>query len=308
LGDFAAGWMNYEHRWNDAPLHQRDFPCPQWKGEPLNGARILLHAEQGLGDTLQFLRYVPLVQAAGGAVILEVQDRLMTLAAEIPGVVEVVLWGGALPAFDWHCPLLSLPLAFGTTLETVSGAVPYLSVPEASRTKMRGLPWPEAGLRVGLLWAGNPTFSRDRYRFRSAPLELFKPLLEEYSVHWFSLQIGEPATGLAKAPWAAKVVDLSPHVENMADTAAQIAQMDLVITVDSAVAHLAGALGVPVWVLMPFTPDWRWLQQRSDTPWYPSMRLFRQPRPGDWEAVIAEMGLALQQFQDGELPRRIPLS
>jgi len=304
LGDFAAGWKNYEHRWNDAPLHQRDFPCPQWKGEPLNGARILLHAEQGLGDTLQFLRYVPMVQAAGGVAILEVQDRLMTLAAEIPGVVDVVLWGGALPAFDWHCPLLSLPLAFGTTLETVPAAVPYLSVPETSRIKMQALPWPEGGLRVGLLWAGNPSFSHDPYRFRSAPLELFRPLLEVDGVHGFSLQIGEPATALSKVPWAAaKIVDLSPHVKSMGDTAAQIAEMDLVITVDSAVAHLAGALGVPVWVLMPFTPDWRWLQERSDTPWYPSMRLFRQPRPGDWVEVIREIGIALQQFREEELPR-----
>lgn len=305
LGDFASGWKNYEHRWNDAPLHQRAFNCPQWKGEPLNGTRILLHAEQGLGDTLQFLRYVPIVQAAGGQVILEVQDRLMSLAAELPGVVEVVSWGSALPPFDWHCPLLSLPLAFGTTLDTVPANVPYLTVPEASRVKMESLAWPETGLRVGLLWAGNPSFSRDPYRFRSVALELFQPLLQVEGVHWFSLQIGEPATALSGTPWAAKVVDLSNQVESMADTAAQIAKMDLVITVDTSVCHLAGALGVPVWVLMPFTPDWRWLQERPDTPWYPTMRLFRQPRPGDWEAVMHDVYAALKARSETPC-RRIP--
>jgi tetratricopeptide (TPR) repeat protein len=307
LGDFAAGWKNYEHRWNDAPMRQRDFTCPQWRGEPLHGARILLHAEQGLGDTLQFLRYVPLVQAVGGVVILEVQDRLLRLASELPGVAEVVSWGGPLPAFDWHCPLLSLPLAFGTALETIPGRVPYLTVPQGSRAKAQAFPWPEGVLRIGLLWAGNPTFAQDRYRFRSVSLEVFKPLLEMGGPHWFSLQLGEAVTELARMPEAAaKIVDLSPLVEDMADTAAQIAQLDLVITVDTSVSHLAGALGVPVWVLMPYTPDWRWLQERTDTPWYPSMRLFRQPRPGDWGEVIREIGIAIHQFQKEDLSKRLP--
>jgi hypothetical protein len=296
MGEFAAGWKNYEYRWNGAPFQPRDLQRPRWHGEPLRGARILLHAEQGLGDTLQFIRYVPLVQAAGGVVILEVQDRLMSLAAEIPGVVEVVSWGAALPPFDCHCPLLSLPLVFETTLETVPAEVPYLYLPEASHAKMKLFPWPEDGLRVGLLWAGNPTFLHDSYRFRSATLELFRPLVEMEGPHWFSLQIGEPAQELSKAPWATGIVDLAPMVDDMGDTAAQIAKMDLVITVDTAIAHLAGALGVPVWVLLPYTPDWRWLQDRPDTPWYPSMRLFRQSQPGDWTSVMEAMTAELKKL------------
>jgi len=192
--------------------------------------------------------------------------------------------------------LLSLPLAFGTTLETVPALVPYLKVPERSRAKAQAFPWPEGVLRIGLLWAGNPTFAQDRYRFRSVALEVFKPLLAIDGPHWFSLQIGEATTELESVPEAAaKIVDLSPLVEDMADTAAQIAQLDLVITVDTAVSHLAGALGVPVWVLMPYTPDWRWLQERTDTPWYPLMRLFRQPQPGDWESVMEAMTANLKK-------------
>jgi tetratricopeptide (TPR) repeat protein len=296
-GDFANGWKNYELRWSDAPLHSRDFVQPQWQGEPLDGRRILLHAEQGLGDTLQFLRYVPMVQAAGGTVILEVQDRLRTLAAELPGVAEVVPTGAPLPAFDCHCPLLSLPFAFGTTLESIPASFPYLKVPQAAATKAANFPWPEDGLRIGILWAGNPVFPNDSYRFRSAPLDVFRPLLEVEGVHLFSLQFGEHAAELSESPeFARRVVDLSPLVEDMADTAAQIAQLDLVIMVDTSVSHLAGALGVPVWVLTPFTPDWRWLLEGQVTPWYPSMRLFRQPQPGDWASVVEAMRTELKKF------------
>jgi tetratricopeptide (TPR) repeat protein len=300
-GDFVNGWKNYELRWNDAPLHARDFDQPQWKGEPLCGRRILLHAEQGLGDTLQFLRYVPMVQAAGGIVILEVQDRLHTLAAALPGVAEVISTGAPLPAFDCHCPLMSLPAAFGTDLESIPAAIPYLKVPPAAAAKAADFPWPEDGLRIGILWAGNPVFPNDRYRFRSAPIEVFRPLLEIEGVHLFSLQVGEHATELFDLPeFASRVVDLSPLVGDMADTAAQIAHLDLVIMVDTSVSHLAGALGVPVWVLTPFTPDWRWLQKRKDTPWYPSMKLFRQVQPGDWVPVMDAMRSELKQLCAGK--------
>jgi len=296
-GDLANGWKNYELRWEDAPLHRREFTQPQWQGEALAGRRILLHAEQGLGDTLQFLRYVPMVQAAGGVVILEVPDRLRTLAAELPGVEAVISTGAPLPAFDYHCPLLSLPTAFGTTLESIPADIPYLKVPQAALAKAADFPWPEDGLRVGILWAGNPVFPNDHYRFRSAPLEVFRPLLEIDDVRLFSLQVGEHAVELSDLPeFAQRVVDLSPLVDDMGDTAAQIAQLDLVIMVDTSVSHLAGALGVPVWVLTPFTPDWRWLQERADTPWYPSMRLFRQPQPGDWASVVEAMMAELKKI------------
>jgi tetratricopeptide (TPR) repeat protein len=292
-GNFEEGWKSYELRWNEAPLCRRPFSQPQWRGEPLNGARILLHAEQGLGDTLQFIRYAPIVQAAGGTVILEVQDRLVSLAAELPGIAEVVRCGDPLPAFDWHCPLLSLPLAFGTVMDSIPAKTPYLFVPQTAQKKADALAWPTEGRKVGLNWAGNPTFAQDRLRFRSIPLDLFRPLAERKDLHLFSLQVGEAVAQLAGN--SGKIVDLSPYVSEMADTAAQIAHLDLVITADTSVAHLAAGLGIPTWVLIPYTPDWRWLQERSDCPWYPSMRLFRQTNPGDWMSVIQRILSELDQ-------------
>jgi tetratricopeptide (TPR) repeat protein len=294
-GDFVSGWRNYEWRWNSekSPLLKRNFSQPQWRGEPLNGARILLHAEQGLGDSIQFLRYLPMVQAAGGTVVLEVQDRLRRIAAELPGIAELVSSGEPLPSFEWHCPLLSLPLAFGTTLSTIPAQTPYLFVPEQARMKIDTFSWPTEGLRIGFVWAGNPTFLKDRARYRSIPFLLLKPLIEITGIHLFSLQIGGASAELADAP--ATVNDFSPYVGDMADTAAQIAHLDLIITVDTSVAHLAGALGVATWVLLPFAADWRWLQNRNNSPWYPTMRLFRQPSPGAWEPLIAEVGECLMK-------------
>jgi tetratricopeptide (TPR) repeat protein len=294
-GDFAAGWRNYEGRWHikNSPLKRRSFSQPQWHGEPLNGDRILLHAEQGLGDTIQFLRYVPLVQAAGGTVLLIIQDRLRSLAAELPGIADLISSGDALPSFDWHCPLLSLPLAFNTTLGTIPARSPYLSIPQQAREAMDALSWPDDGLRIGLAWKGNLGFLKDKARWRSIPLSLLQPLAEIRDVHLFSLQIGDAVTELTEL--SGTIADLSPHVEDMADTAAQMTHLDLVITVDTAVAHLAGALGIPTWVLLPFSADWRWQRTRTDSPWYPSMRLFRQPMPGDWESVVEELCAALRQ-------------
>ena len=294
-GNFKAGWQNYELRWNDAPLAQREFTQPQWRGEPLNGARILLHAEQGYGDTLQFIRYAPLVHAAGGTVILEVQTRLRRMAKAMPGVEQVVCCGDPLPEFAWHCPLLSLPIAFGmTTFDAIPAQTSYLRIADEARKKMDALVWPTEGLRVGLVWAGNPTFAKDLYRFRSVPLPLFQPVLELPGVHFFSLQVGDATGDLAQA--RGSITDLSSDCEDMADTAAQISHLDLVISVDTSVAHLAAGLGVPTWVLMPYSPDWRWLQEREDTPWYPTMRLFRQQEPGDWEAVLQRVKQSLTQF------------
>jgi len=294
-GDYTVGWRNYEWRWlaKKTPLNKRNFSQPQWHGEPLNGERILLHAEQGLGDTLQFLRYVPLVQAAGGKVVLVVQERLRSLATEFPGSLEVVSSGDPLPTFDWHCPLLSLPLAFNTTLHTIPTKTPYLVVPEPARAKMDAFPWPVAGLRVGLVWKGTRGFLNDLARWRSIPFPLLQSLVEIRGLHLFSLQIGEAVAELGESCGA--ITDLSPHVRDMSDTAAQILHLDLVLTVDTSIAHLAGALGVTTWVMLPFSSDWRWLQGRADSPWYPSMRLFRQPRPGDWESVVGEVRDALRE-------------
>jgi len=300
-GELAAGWRNYEWRWDAArsPLTKRKFVQPQWKGEPLHGARIVIPAEQGLGDTLQFLRYIPMVAAAGGVVVLMVQERMRRLAALVPGVAELLVSGEALPEFAWHCPLLSLALAFGTSLETIPAEMPYLAVPEEARARLDELEtveWPEEGLKVGLAWAGNQTFVGDRARYRSMPFEALRPLTELAGVRLFSLQMGEAC---AELEGVEGVTDLAPYVGDMADTAAQMARLDLVISVDTSVAHLAAGLGVATWVLLPFAADWRWLRGRSDSPWYPTMRLFRQPRPGDWEAVVAEVCGALAEGQAG---------
>jgi len=281
-GDFAAGWLDYEIRTRRKKNATRIFPQPIWRGESLNGARILLHAEQGLGDTLQFLRYLPMVQAAGGTVILDVPKSLLRMAEELPGIETLVATGDSLPPFEWHCPLMSLPLAFGTSIDSIPAPVPYLTVPADAQKNAERLDWPTKGLRVGLVWSGNPLFPEDW--IRSIPLRSFAPMLGIESAHFFSLQMGPAASQLDEVD--ARMIDLRAAIGDMADTAALIAKLDVVITVDTAVAHLAGALEKTTWTLLPFAPDWRWLMEREDSPWYPTMRLFRQPRFGDWPSVL----------------------
>lgn len=293
-GDYVNGWRNYEVRWK--VYTARTSSQPLWLGAPLKGARILLHAEQGLGDSLQFLRYVPLVQAAGGRVMLDLPSKLHRLVAHLPGILALVNTGGPLPYFDCHCPLMSLPLALGTTLETVPARVPYLSVPPEALTSAAALPWPALGLKVGLAWTGNPDHPKNR--FRSVPLELLETLFDLPGVHFSSLQMGPATAELAarKLP----ITDLAPITGDMADTAAQMAHLDLVITIDTSMAHLAGALARPVWVLLGHSPDWRWLMDREDSPWYPTARLFRQPTHGDWPSVIARVRTALKELATKE--------
>ncbi|MFZ1084759.1 MAG: tetratricopeptide repeat-containing glycosyltransferase family protein, partial [Terracidiphilus sp.] len=244
-GDFAAGWRNFEarRRTKSSPRH---FPQPLWRGLPLDGARILLHAEQGLGDTIQFLRYVPMVQAAGGSVVLCLPARLRRIARLLPGVEALVATGEPLPPFDWQIPLMSLPLAFGTTLKSIPARVPYLGIPEAALRAASRLVWPATGLRVGFAWAGSPSHAKDR--FRSIPFSFLAPLLRTEGVHFFSLQMGPASRQLG----AAAGTDLAPVTSDLADTAAQMTHLDLVITVDTSIAHLAGALAVPVWVLLGY--------------------------------------------------------
>jgi len=294
-GDFAVGLPDYEKR---RYLHPpRNLSQPQWRGEPLRGARILLWAEQGLGDSLQFLRYVPMAQAAGGEVILEVQAPLRRMAAELPGMDATHLFtpGEPLPEFAWHCSLMSLPLAFDTTLASIPAKFPYVTFPAEAWRKASSFAWPTKGLRVGIAWAGSSTHLKDR--FRSISPSLFEPLLRQEGVAFYSLQVGARAGQLAQMGDA--VMDLAPWIEDMADTAALTMQLDLVIAVDTAVVHLAGALGRPVWALLPLAPDWRWLLKRGDSPWYPTMRLFRQETLGDWESVIGRVSAALAEFSAG---------
>lgn len=293
IGDWKNGWVNYEWRWKSqkSSLIQRSFQQPQWMGGPLDGCRILLHAEQGLGDTIQFLRFVPLLQTRGALVILEVQDRLQRIALEIPGLMGVFRHGDPLPEFDYHCPLLSLPLAFGIGPEMVPKIAPYLIVPEEARRMAASLELPQERPKVGIVWAGNQTFTNDRYRYRSIRLEQFRPLFALRSYQFYSLQHGEARSELGGLKGC--VQELALPASDMAETAAQIELLDLVISVDTSVAHVAASLGVPTFILLPYCSDWRWFQEGERSPWYPAVRLFRQTLPGEWASVIEEVRSSL---------------
>ncbi len=296
LGRFQEGWEEHEWRWGmaDFSTRARDFGCPQWKGEPLNGARILLHCEQGLGDTIQFVRYAPLLAEQGGEVILEVQPRLQRLLSNIPGVKQVIARGESLPEIAWHSPLMSLPLAFRTTLETIPAPSSYLSVPAMAVQESRQL-WKSEGLRVGLSWAGSPNNPNNAYR--SIPLKQFIPLASLTNITFYSLQFGEGAQQISEIASEFPLIDACSQHRDFAESAAFLAGLDLVITIDTAIAHLAGALGIPVWILLAHNrADWRWMLGRSDSPWYPSARLFRQPAPDDWESVIVRIRESLMQL------------
>lgn len=284
-GELKEGWEEYEWRFAVA-RYDRNFGRPLWSGEPLAGLTILLHSEQGFGDTLQFLRYVPLVAKLGGRVILEVPESLVRVARSVEGASAVSAAGEALPAFDCHCPLLSLPRVFGTDLATIPNRVPYLRPPARALAAWAERIGDAPGLRVGLVWAGTTIGPLD--------LRLLEPFWQVAGVSWFSLQVNREADGLP-LPAGVKFVELSPWLADFAETAAAVCQLDLVVSVDTAVAHLAGALARPAWVMLPAAPDWRWLLGRQDSPWYPTMRLFRQPSVDDWSAVAREIADALAQ-------------
>jgi len=308
-GDLLPGWQEFEWRWlvKDKGSPQRNFTPPQWDGGSLNGRTILLHAEQGFGDTLQFIRYAPLVTRRGGRVVVECQPELATLLAGVAGLAQIVTNGESLPAFDLHCPLMSLPLAFGTRLETIPADIPYLRADahKAARWRERlarenSSPGEPEPLKVGLLWAGasrphQPHANRIDRR-RSMALRQFAPLAEVAGVVFVSLQKGGRAEQALTPPAGLRLLDWSAELQDFADTAALVECLDLVISVDTSVAHLAGALGKPVWMLNRSDTCWRWQLDRTDSPWYPTMRLFRQSQPGDWDTVIQRMALALQRF------------
>jgi tetratricopeptide (TPR) repeat protein/glycosyltransferase involved in cell wall biosynthesis len=287
LGDLRSGFAEYEWRWQQ-PGWERSLSQPIWDGTNLAGKTILLHAEQGIGDTIQFIRYVPQIKAQGARVLVECQASLLRLlAASVPEVDQWIAQNTPPPAYDCHAPLLSLPRLLGTELATIPASIPYLTPP----TELPPLPAAAkpSHLKVGLVWAGNPDHANDRYR--SCTLKHFQPLWETLGITCYSLQKGSASQELSSE---LPIIDLSGQLHDFADTAGAIVQLDLVITVDTAVAHLAGALGKPVWVLLAFAPDWRWMIDRSDSPWYPTMRLFRQPQPSDWQAVMAAVQQALQ--------------
>jgi tetratricopeptide (TPR) repeat protein len=286
-GDLAEGFRRW--RWNVAA--SKRFSAPEWRGEELNGATILIHAEQGFGDAIHFARYIPWVSARGGRVIFEAPVELHRIFARIDGVDQVVAFGDPLPDFAWQCPLLNLPLAFNTTLRNVPSTVPYLRAdPDSVAEWRRRIAGPD--LKVGLVWAGRPEHKRDRHR--SMALAELAPLAAIPNVVFYALQKGAAVGEAEQAPDGMRLEILSPLLGDFADTAAAIMALDLVISVDTSVAHLAGALGKPVWILNAYAPDWRWLEKRSDSPWYPTAELFRQDASRRWAPVVADVAAELR--------------
>ena len=292
LGQFAEGWRDYRSRWyitRHADLARR-YPAPVWSGQNFAGRTLLVYPEQGTGDVIQFARYLPLAAARGGRVVFECPQALRRLFQPFHEDITIVAQGSALPAFDLAIPLLDLPILFNTNLDSVPPLLPNLAADAAPiaawASRLEGLP----GLRIGLAWRGNPGFANDRNR--SMKLAALRPLIEGSVASFVSLQKGPAAAEIAENGWQDRILDLGSALDDFADTAAVIAGLDLVVSVDTAVAHLAGSLRRPVWILIPFVPDWRWLLARSDSPWYPSARLFRQTSPGDWSQPVADMAAA----------------
>ncbi|MDR3515504.1 MAG: tetratricopeptide repeat-containing glycosyltransferase family protein [Azospirillaceae bacterium] len=298
-GRFREGWAEYEWRWQvaAAPRQRLMDLQPEWTGAPLDGQTILLYGEQGFGDTLQFVRFAPLVAARGGRVILQVFAPLVRLLRRVPGVSAVSGFDAPPPPFDRHRALMSLPLLFGTDLADIPATVPYLRADATAVTAWRARLASLPGRKVGLVWAGDPRPHNPHAHLidsrRSLHLDQFAPLAVVPGVTWVSLQKGAAAAQARAASVPLPVLDWMDEIGDFADTAALVTALDLVITADTAVAHLAGALGKPVWILSRFDGCWRWLQDRDDTPWYPTARLFRQQRAGDWTSVLNRVRDAL---------------
>ena len=284
FGDMPKGWQRFESRLSipNRPQSPHTIGKPRWKGESLVGKTLLLTWEQGYGDTLMFLRFAPLAKAMGGTILLEVQPPLAELAATCPGIDQVLVPGQAIPPFDVHASLLSLPAIFSTSLDSIPAEIPYLGIPEQvperqQITEVMGKTSDQ--IRVGLCWTGSYQYARDAKR--SLPSSTLAPLSALPGVAWYNLQFN--GTDVAPLPG---IVNLGPLLNGFANTACALSHMDLVITADTVIAHLAGALGIPTLLLLSFIPDWRWMLGRDDSPWYPTLRLYRQHAPGDWDSVI----------------------
>jgi tetratricopeptide (TPR) repeat protein len=310
IGDWQPGWPGYEARWQFREVHRRPrrFRQPRWQGDELQGERVLLHAEQGLGDTIQFCRYAALVAARGGVPILQVQPAaeplMRTLAVVRAGLARTAVLG-ADPEFDLECPLLSLPAVFHTSIETVPWEGAYLGAElERAAARFAQFAGRGDGPRIGFAWAGNPRYKADHQR--SVHLSVLLPLLSAVDATWISLQKGEPAEQLAGLPEDLPVWDGSSRDQDLAETAALVAGLDLVVTTDTCVAHLAGAMEKPVWILLPHVSDWRWMQKIETTPWYPSARLLRQSAPGDWAGLLRRVIGELQAHFAVPMHRNAP--
>lgn len=293
LGEFERGWREYAYRYSLSHTYriERKVQLPRWDGRPIPGKSLLIHDEQGYGDTFQFMRMVAWAKARSSAkVILEINHETQSLAARMGGFDALTVRGELPPPFDVHCEMMSLPMVMGLKLTDLPGKIPYLSADPAHLKKWRQRLAKESGLKVALVWAGRPTHLNDANR--SITLAALAPLAQE-GVTFLSIQKG-PREGEADHPPAGmKLLNLSREIHDFEDTAAILSVADLLISVDSSPVHLAGALGRPAWVMLPLLPDWRWLLGRDDTPWYPSVRLFRQTAWGDWTGVVSQMAAAL---------------
>jgi tetratricopeptide (TPR) repeat protein len=293
--DFKEGWQEYEFRWKAIRhLQPRNYRQPRWNGQNLDRQTIFIYHEQGLGDTLQFVRYLPLLVRQGARVILECPSLFHWLFQCLNGI-QCILPGEPVLPFDYHIPLLSLPSVFATIEASIPREVPYLRSPAEISQKWRDrVSEHPAALRIGICWAGNPHHINDRNR--SCRLSILSPLAKIEGSVFYSLQKGEASTQSKHPIPGMKILDFTDELRDFAETAGLIENLDLVVTVDTAVAHLAGALGCPVWMLTPFDPDWRWLLMRSDSPWYPTMRLFRQSSRRNWAGLSKALAEAAEEF------------
>jgi tetratricopeptide (TPR) repeat protein len=292
LGQYEEGWREFEWRFLAQRRRLRPMPndLPRWNGEPLNGKTLLVCWEQGFGDSIHFARYLPMLAGHGARILLQVQAPLRRLFEGLAGVAEFVELDATAVAADYQVAMMSLPHRFGTTLDTIPNAVPYLRAPQGAASL---LPPATGRRRIGLAWSGSPAQSNNR--FRSVPFAALAPLLAMPEIDWVNLQVGSTAAERAMVPDAARMLDPTPRLGDFADTAALMQELDLVITIDTSVAHLAGALARPVWLMLSHTCCWRYLLDRSDSPWYPTARLFRQPSPGDWGSVVSTIRAALEE-------------
>jgi len=292
-GELKEGFELYESRWQASKLEPR-FSGTPWEGQSLKSKTILLCAEQGIGDTIQFVRYAPHVKALGCKVILAAQPNLTGVLSNIEGVDQVISYDTNAPSHDYHTMLLSLPHIFKTTLDTIPNTTPYVSADTNSLNKWKSIFNNTPNFKVGLVWTGNPKNANDKRR--SLSIETLIPLLNIRGIKFFSLQMGEKSKELNLFGLNNRITDLSPDLKDTWDTAAAISLMDLIISVDTSVGHLSGAIARHTWLMLPFAPDWRWMLKREDTPWYPTVRLFRQPEPGDWGTVVEKIKRELTQI------------
>jgi tetratricopeptide (TPR) repeat protein len=303
-GNFEEGWRHFEWRWKRKDVPQHRYNKPLWDGDPLNGKTLLLHCEQGLGDSIQFIRYAAMIDKNGGRIVMACPIALMRLFKDIDGIDGIFPAKQAPPDYDFQAPLMSLPGLMKTRLETIPASVPYLCAEQESaaawKRRLKDFP----GLKIGVVWRGNPNHKNDHNRSMK-PAD-FSAFLEIEGISVVNLQKDARDNEITALNIMGPFLDAAPDLQDFADTAALIANLDLVISVDTSVCHLAGALGIPVWTLIPHAPDWRWLMTREDSPWYPSMRLFRQPKIGDWRSVVKKLGIEIEQLLHGDRKALLP--